>query len=186
MIKNLTFITGRQDKVDQLNRYLGAKINLHKLDLDEIQSLSAEKVTEHKVKQAYDILKVPVIVDDTSFNLVGMNGFPGPFIKFMMEAMSNEEICTLVSKLDSKEAVGSVQIGYYDGERFEIFLGEIKGTISEMPRGDGGFGWDKFFIPEGYTETRAEMSEEEYDATSPRRFALEKFQEFFDEQSLSK
>lgn len=179
MVKNLTFITGRQDKVEQLSRYLGAKINLHKLDLDEIQSLSAEKVTEHKVRQAYEILKVPVIVDDTSFNIVGMNGFPGPLIKFMMEAMGDEEICSLVSKLDSQEAVGSVQIGFFDGEEFRVFKGEVTGTISDTPRGEGGFGWDRFFIPDGYTKTRAEMGEEEYDATSPRRFALEKFEEFF-------
>jgi non-canonical purine NTP pyrophosphatase (RdgB/HAM1 family) len=178
MIKDLTFITGRQDKVDQLSRYLGIPIKLHKLDLDEIQSLSAKKVSEHKVRQAYEILKVPVIVDDTSFYIKGMNNFPGPLIKFFMEALDNEQICNLVSQLDSRDAVGTVDIGFYDGKELHIFTGEIKGYISDSPRGDKGFGWDRFFIPAGYNQTRAEMTEEDYDKTSPRKFALEKFEEF--------
>lgn len=178
MIKDLTFITGRQDKVDQLSRYLGVPINLHKLDLDEIQSLSAKKVSEHKVRQAYEFLKVPVIVDDTSFYIKGMNNFPGPLIKFFMEALEDQKICDLVSQLESNEAIGTVDIGFFDGKELKIFTGEVIGTISKTPKGERGFGWDRFFIPEGYNQTRAEMSEEDYDATSPRKFALEKFEEF--------
>ncbi len=185
MIKDLTFITGSQDKVEQLSKYLGVKINLHKLDLDEIQSLSPKEVIEHKANQAYEILKVPVIVDDVSLSFTSLNGLPGPFIKYFMKALSHQQICDLAHKLETQGALAEVCIGYYDNNGFKLFTGDITGTISTGPRGENGFGWDKFFIPEGYTKTRAELNDDEYDQTSPRRLALEKFEKFFHDQSIN-
>ena len=51
--------------------------------------------------------------------------------------------------------------GYYDGDRFEFFENITKGMISDTPRGEHGFGFDAFFIHEGSTITRGEMSQEE-------------------------
>ena len=40
-----------------------------------------------------------------------------------------------------------------------FFEGSLKGVVSEHPQGINGYGWDKIFIPEGYSLTRAEMNE---------------------------
>ena len=64
--KNITFITGNQDKADYLAKYLGLPVKHIKLDLDEIQSLDLSSIVEHKVRQAYDKIKTPVIVEDVS------------------------------------------------------------------------------------------------------------------------
>ncbi len=69
-------------------------------------------------------------------------------------------------------------IGVYDGENMEIFIGSIDGTIIDAPKGTGGFGWDCIVVPSGYSQTRAEMNETDYDATSPRKFALEKLEKY--------
>ena len=37
----------------------------------------------------------------------------------------------------------------------------MEGEVSDVPMGEGGYGWDKIFIPNGYTQTRAQMSEED-------------------------
>lgn len=37
----------------------------------------------------------------------------------------------------------------------------INPILPEKPAGENGFGWDRFFIPEGYTVTRAQLSEED-------------------------
>ncbi len=47
--------------------------------------------------------------------------------------------------------------GYFDGERLEVFAGELQGTMSEKPGFDNGFGWDRIFIPDGYTVVRSEL-----------------------------
>jgi len=49
--------------------------------------------------------------------------------------------------------------GYYDGRDLTYVSGRLDGTIATRPRGDGGYGWDKIFEPEGYNGlTRAELS----------------------------
>lgn len=176
MTNALTFITGNAGKAAQLSKYLGLSVNHHKLDLVEVQSVELTEVVEHKVKEAYSILEKPVVVDDVSLSIHALGKLPGPFIKFFIAELGNDGICKLIH--GDRAATATVAIGYHDGGDVKIFLGEIQGTISESARGEGGFGWDAIFIPDGYTQTRAEMNESDYDKTSPRKQALEKLEKF--------
>jgi len=182
MIKDLTFITGNEHKAKQMSRYLGFPLAHHKLDLIEIQSLSLEEIIEHKVKQAYDILKVPVIVDDSSIVFDALNGLPGPFIKYFLQSVDPQQMCDMAHALPTQGAVAAAIIGYYDGKEFKSFLSEVKGKISKQPSGTNGFGFDAFFIPEGFEKPRGELNDEEYDQTSPRKYAAEKFEEYIKTQ----
>lgn len=174
MHKPITFITGNASKAEQLSKYLGTHIAHQKVDLPEIQSLSLSEIIEYKAKAAYAVIKGPVIVDDVSVSFSAMGKLPGPFIKFFLEEMGTDGISKLIAGLDTPAATAEVCIGYYDGEHLEICTGVIQGKISNTPKGSGGFGWDEIFIPDGYQQTRSEMSEEDYDATSPRKMALDK------------
>jgi XTP/dITP diphosphohydrolase len=53
-----------------------------------------------------------------------------------------------------------------------VVRGEWSGTIAREPRGDGGFGYDPVFIPDGYDRTAAELSPADKDAISHRGRAL--------------
>jgi XTP/dITP diphosphohydrolase len=53
-----------------------------------------------------------------------------------------------------------------------VARGEWRGTIAREPRGDGGFGYDPVFIPDGEQRTAAELSPTEKDAVSHRGRAL--------------
>lgn len=157
---NVTFITGNQGKADYLRKYLGFPVDHHKLDVEELQSLDLREIVEHKVRQAYDALKTPVIVDDVSLEFEALGRLPGTFIKFFVEEMSLETICSLVSG-KSRNATARCILGYFDGKELQMFEGKLAGTIAEAPAGERGFGWDKIFIPEGYDVTRASLSEED-------------------------
>ncbi len=159
MIK-VTFITGNQDKADYLSKYLGTPVDHVKLDLDEIQSIYQDEIVEHKVRQAYEIVKGPVIVEDVGLTFDAMGKLPGPFIKFFLEQMSFEDICHLLDG-KSRKAKATCVFGYYDGKTLELLHGELQGSVPETPRGTNGFGWDPIFIPQGYEITRAEMGEED-------------------------
>lgn len=174
-----TFITGNPGKAEQLSKYVGIEVEHKKVDLHEIQSVDLEEIVEKKVKEAFKLVEGPVIVDDTGFVINEMGTLPGPFIKFFIDEMGNEKICDMVSYFEDKTAAGIVCIGYYDGENLETFLGEIKGTISEKPKGKNGFGWDEIFIPDGYEQTRSEMNDKDYESTNPRIYALDKLSEYF-------
>ena len=58
-----------------------------------------------------------------------------------------------------------------DGEK-HFFDGVMEGSIARERRGDGGFGYDPVFIPEGMTETNGELGEEFKNTISHRGKAL--------------
>lgn len=178
MKQSITLITGNQHKADQLGKYLDVPIDHEKIDLDEIQSMDLNEIVAHKLKEAYRKLKSPVIVDDVALSFDALNGLPGPFTKFFENQLGLDGMCKLMSHYDDKSTQTTVSIGYYDGEHMEIFTGTVVGTISDSPQGSGGFGFDPILIPNGYSQTRAEMNEEDYDATSPRKFALGKLEKY--------
>lgn len=158
---NITFITGNQNKADYLAKYLGHPVDHVKLDLDEIQSLDLRQIVEHKVRQAYNQIEKPVLVEDVSLEFTALGRLPGPFIKWFLDELELEQICSLLNGKD-RTATGRCMFGYYDGERLELLEGFLPGRIAEKPMGDNGFGWDKIFIPDGYKITRASLDEEDY------------------------
>ncbi len=157
------FITGNQNKADYLAKTLGIDLDHQKLDLDEIQSSNLFEIVEHKVRQAYDIIQKPVLVEDVSLVFNALNGLPGPFIKFFVEANNGlENLCRMLDGFDDRSAYGAVIYGYFDGQELKIIEGKLDGAIAMSPRGDGGYGWDKIFEPAGYNGlTRAELPPEQ-------------------------
>jgi non-canonical purine NTP pyrophosphatase (RdgB/HAM1 family) len=162
-----TFISGNQNKIDYLAKTLGVTLEHQKIDLDEIQSADPKVVITHKVKQAYDIIQKPVLVEDTSLSFNALSALPGPFVKFFVDAEDGlENMCRMLDGFTDRSAYGSVIYGYFDGTQIRYFEGRLNGTIATHPRGSGGYGWDQIFEPEGYGgRTRAELTPEE-DVTS--------------------
>ncbi len=58
-----------------------------------------------------------------------------------------------------------------EGETYTV-EGRCEGTIAEVERGAGGFGYDPLFIPDGYSVTFAEMTPDAKNAISHRGRAL--------------
>jgi non-canonical purine NTP pyrophosphatase (RdgB/HAM1 family) len=154
------FISGNQNKINYLTKTLGIQLEHKKIDLDEIQSADPKVVIEHKVRQAYALIQTPVLVEDTSLSFTALDNLPGPFVKFFVDAENGlENMCRMLDGFSDRSAYGSVIYGYFDGDTIRFFEGRLDGTIAEHPRGDGGYGWDKIFIPNGYNgRTRAELS----------------------------
>lgn len=182
-MKQLTFITGNQHKADYVARFLGEHITHHKLDLDELQSLDPHKVLEHKVHQAYGILRQPVLVEDVALVVPAMGRLPGTFIKWFLQELGVQGFCDIVQKISSQQAIATVRFALHDGTNVHYFEGETQGKLIAKPRGERGFGYDPAFVPDGWTKTRGEMTLEEYDKTSPRLKALLKLKIFLEKQS---
>lgn len=156
----VTFITGNQSKADYLARYLGFPVEHLKLDLDEIQSLDLREIVEHKVRQAYEQVRKPVLVEDVSLEFAAFGRLPGTFIKYFVDEVPFETICSMLGN-HPRKATARCVFGYYDGKQLELFEGSLDGEIATEPQGEGGYGWDKIFIPEGYEVTRASLNEED-------------------------
>jgi inosine triphosphate pyrophosphatase len=183
----VTFITGNQGKADFLAKFLDYPVAHFKLELEEIQALDLDEVVEHKVLQAYQAVEAPVIVEDVGLSFKVLGGrLPGAFTKWFLDEIGPEGLCRMLDGYKSREAVGQICYGYYDGKHLHFFEGEIDGTIAESPKGKGGFGWDPIFIPRGSSKTLAEMDEKETERYSLRTTtvypALKKFLQNLDKK----
>jgi non-canonical purine NTP pyrophosphatase (RdgB/HAM1 family) len=177
---DVTFITGNQNKADYLAKFLGLPVRHQKVDLDELQSLDLREIVDHKVRQAYEVVQSPVLVEDVALEFSAFGRFPGTFIKFLVDEIPFETICRMLDGL-SRDAVARCVFGYYDGNEVQFFEGSLKGRISENPAGENGFGWDKIFIPEGYDITRAEMNESDNEKTYTTIKPFEELRRFLSE-----
>jgi len=175
---SLVFITGNQNKADYLAKLLGMPISHQKVDLDEIQSLDLRAITEHKVRQAYALVKKPVLVEDVGFSIDALGRLPGPFIKWFIEEIGLAGICRLGDGLPDRSATASCCYGYYDGEELKLIYNERQGTLADEPRGDAGFGWNPIFIPADETLTLGEMSEEAFQKQYLRNKPIQALGEF--------
>jgi non-canonical purine NTP pyrophosphatase (RdgB/HAM1 family) len=120
---------------------------------------------EHKLLQAYEVCNAPVLVEDVSLVFNALGELPGPYIKWFVEKAGEEACCRMLDGFTDRSAIIRCTFGYYDGERMEFFDSELPGTISDHPRGTNGFGFDNFFINDGYNITRAEMDQAENERT---------------------
>ncbi len=176
---NITFITGNQKKADYLAKYLGFPVEHIKLDLDEIQSLDLKEIVEHKVRQAYEKIKKPVIVEDVSLEFVALGRLPGTFIKFFVDEVPFETICSMIDG-KTRKATARCVFGYFDGQDLKLFEGGLDGEIATTPSGENGYGWDKIFIPQGYTVTRASLEEKDDQKTYLQIKPFAKLKEFLE------
>lgn len=162
---NVTFITGNSHKADYLSRLLELDIAHQKVDQDELQSLDLHTIVEHKLRQAYDLIKSPVLVEDVGLEFCALVKLPGPYVKWFIESAGEEACCRMLDGFEDKSAIARCTFGYFDGKQISFFDSEARGYISDHPKGDNGFGWDKIFINDGYNVTRAEMTPEENEQT---------------------
>ena len=148
-----------------MSRQLGVELPHRKIDLLELQSTDLHEIVAHKLEQAFSVCKQPVLVEDVSLVFNALGDLPGPYIKWFVEHAGDEACCRMLDGFKDRSAVIRCTFGYYDGERMEFFDSELPGSIADRPRGENGFGFDKFFINEGMDITRAEMTQEENERT---------------------
>jgi non-canonical purine NTP pyrophosphatase (RdgB/HAM1 family) len=179
-MKDITFVSGNKNKVKEVEQILGVTLEIADIDIEEMQGLDLEKVALHKLDQAYKQIKKPVMIDDVSVIIHAWNNFPGPLIKWVLQASNGtpQMLLKMLQEEKDRRATAILAVGFADENVKKIFYGEITGVIGTKIEGENGFGWDKVFIPDGYTTTLACLSSEEKNSISHRGKALAKFSEF--------
>lgn len=169
----LTFITSNQHKAQQLMQWLDYPIEHQALELEEIQSLNLQEIVDYKVRQAYEKMHSPVLVEDVSLSFDYLGDLPGPLIKWFVASMSLSQLCSLIPAAANRTAVARIMYALYDGMTIRHFSGEMRGSISDYPKGLTDFGWNAIFVPVGSQKTYGEMSEKELRRFSHRARAIE-------------
>lgn len=173
------FATTNLNKLREVNEILGYKLEQIAVELYEPQRVDVAEVILEKAKDAFHKTGRVVLVEDTALEFSAWNGLPGALAKSFLETVGNEGLLKMFSYVRDRSAVAKTAVGFFDGKKIHVFIGEMRGTIPEIIRGSGGFGWDPIFIPDGFNKSLAEMTSEAKNAISMRRCALEKMKAAF-------
>ncbi len=184
-MKNIVFATNNKNKLQEIRAIAGEEYNILSLSEinchDDIPETAATlegnaliKARWVKNKYGYDCF-----ADDTGLEVDALDGRPGVYsARYAGEDCNSERnidklLGELAGKADRNAHFRTV-IALIEGDEVHEFEGRIDGTIATSRHGEGGFGYDKVFVPEGERRTFAEMKAEEKNAISHRAKATEK------------
>ncbi len=153
---------------------MGFAVERRELELPEPQALDPAEVVEAKARAAFERLRAPLVVEDSGLAIEAWGGFPGALVKWMEQTVGLEGIARMLDPFPDRRATAICVVAFFDGGTLRLSRGEARGSIAPAPRGAGGFGWDRLFVPEGDDRTFAEMPPGEKDRVSHRRRAWER------------
>ena len=192
----LVFATNNQHKIEEIQSLLGNDFVVKGLkdigcDVDIPETANTfEGNALQKAQFVYEHYKVPCFSDDTGLEIEALNGEPGVYsARYAGEEKNSEKnmqkVLEKLQGVTNRQAQFRTVIAYVDGKNNYFFEGVVRGTILDHKRGDKGFGYDPIFVPEGRTETFAELDMAVKNSMSHRGRAMEKFIAFFN-QNLKK
>lgn len=131
-----------------------------------------------------------MIGDDSGFEVAALNGEPGVlsarFAGTRDSKIQRAEILRLMENKTDRAARFVCCLAFYDPKRgkSEVAYGYMNGSVALKELGEGGFGYDPIFIPEGFTQTVGELPAALKNSISHRSQALKELQPFFALQGI--
>lgn len=184
-MRKLVFATNNAHKLEEIRAILGNKVEV--LSLKDIQCdvdipETADTLEGNAVLKAEYIYRhygLDCFADDTGLEVEALNGAPGVYSARYAGGEGHDSEANmrkLLAEMEGKtnrKAQFRTAICLIEGGAEHLFEGVVKGEIIEEKRGASGFGYDPVFMPEGYTETFAEMGSEEKNRISHRARAVQ-------------
>jgi len=164
----LILVSSNPNKAIEAERILRMPLLRVALTLPEIQAADVEDITRYKLEIARTKGYHRLVVEDVSLGFDELGNFPGPYVRWLLEAAGGKGLAAIAYALNNRAAKAQCCVAYWDGEEGHVFRGECIGEVLVEPRGTQNFGWDPWFQPRGSTKTFAEMTAEEKDRISHR------------------
>ena len=185
----LVFATNNAHKLEEVRQILGDRFVIRSLkeigcteDIpetgDTFQDNALQKARYVKEHYGYDCF-----ADDTGLEVTALGGAPGVHSaryagNHDSEANMTKLLHELEKKTDRSAQFRTVVALLLNGQEV-LFEGIVKGRIAtERHYGDGGFGYDPLFIPDGYSETFSQMTPESKNMVSHRGRAVRKLADY--------
>lgn len=201
MTKTLVFASNNAHKLEEIRAILGTRYDVKSLkdigcdaDIPETGSTFRENAMQ-KARYVKEHYGLDCFADDSGLQVEALGGEPGVYSaryaarngRSIEGGKDNANMDVLLEKLadkDNKAACFRTSIALlYEGEE-HYFDGTVEGHIIDEKRGDGGFGYDPIFVPNGYDKTFAELGNAVKNTISHRARAVAKLAAFLkqDEQ----
>ena len=184
-MKKIVFATNNLHKLQEISSITHDKIELLTLkdigfagDIPET-SLTIKGNALQKAEYIHERYLMDCFADDTGLEVAALGGAPGVSSARYAgeEASYNDNVVKLLHEMKDatqREARSVTMIALIlEGERY-FFEGIINGHISTFAAGAGGFGYDPVFVPQGYSQSFAQLSSELKNSISHRAIATQK------------
>lgn len=188
----LYLATQNKHKIEELSALLEGRFLVQSIanlgQLDDIPE-TGKTIAENSLQKASFIASkygVTCLSDDSGLEVDALNGAPGVYSARYAGPEKNDQknLQKLLDELQgetNRSARFVTVLTFHHEGKFYQFEGEIKGQISQMPKGAFGFGYDPIFVPDGFTTSFAEMTLADKNTIAHRAKALAKFLIFIDE-----
>ncbi|MBO4499522.1 MAG: non-canonical purine NTP diphosphatase [Bacteroidaceae bacterium] len=184
----IVFATNNAHKLDEVSRMLGKNIELLSLSdigCDEDIPETADTFSGNALMKARYVMehyKIDCFADDTGLEVKSLGGAPGVLSaryagNHDSEANMEKLLHELEGKNDRSAQFCTVIALLINGEE-HLFEGIVTGHIAESRQGTGGFGYDPIFIPDGYSESFAQLDIDEKNCISHRGRAVRKLVDY--------
>lgn len=191
-IDTLVIATRNPHKADEIRAMLsGLPVTVKDMrDFDTCPEVEEDGRTleENALKKALEVHRctgLPVIADDTGLEVYYLLGEPGVrSARYAGENATyednNHKLLKRMTQVPARKRQARFRsvIAFVAKGVEEYFEGKVEGRILLKPRGNGGFGYDPIFQPDGYGVSFAELSTEEKNRISHRGRALEQFKTY--------
>nr|WP_239469666.1 non-canonical purine NTP diphosphatase [Bacteroides caecigallinarum] len=189
-MKKLVFATNNAHKLEEIRAILGDKVEI--LSLNDINCHADIPETADtlqgnaalKAQYIYENYGLDCFADDTGLEVEALNGAPGIYSARYAggeghdsEANMKKLLSEMQDKENRKARFRTVICLIEDGKE-HFFEGIVNGSIIRERKGGAGFGYDPVFMPDGYSETFAEMGNDEKNKISHRARAVQKLCEY--------
>ncbi len=185
----IVFATNNAHKLREVQQTVGDKFEIVSLrECGVVEDIPENEPTLEgnalaKARYIYSRTGLSCFADDTGLEVDALGGEPGVrSARYATDGHDDEaNKRLLLERMAGKENRGAqfrtAMALILDGEEY-LFEGIVRGEILTQECGDGGFGYDPLFAPEGHSESFAEMSAEEKNAISHRGRAVRKLAEY--------
>ena len=175
----LVFATNNKHKLQEVRDIVGDRVEVLSLaDINCYDDIPETADTLQgnaliKARHIYDKYGLDCFADDTGLEVEALGGAPGVYsARYAGEECNSEAnmrklLESLTGKTNRNAQFRTVIALIIEGEE-RLFNGIVKGTIATEKKGDSGFGYDPVFVPEGHTESFAQMSSEMKNSMSHR------------------
>lgn len=182
MPRMLTFVTGNRNKLydaSTIAKRFDVLLRQAEVDVHEIQHHDAIEITKVKVESAWQKLREPVVVNDSSYDIPALGGFPGGYMKDVTKWLTTEDFMNLMATKTDKRILLTEVVAYYDGDTMHLFTHEREGFFYDKPRGKSLPTFGRLVEMKGENMTIAEVFDKgNWDTSSRDRY--KHWYDFFD------
>ena len=188
-MNRIVFATNNAHKLGEIREILGNYyeiVSLKEIGFDEDIPETGDTLAENASQKSHYIFEryhINCFSDDTGLEVDALEGEPGVYsARYAGEkATYDDNVNKLLQELgyseNRKAAFKTVISLILDGKEHQ-FEGRVDGSITKSKHGEGGFGYDPVFLPDGFNQTFSEMSTDLKNRISHRGKATAKLVEF--------